>query len=319
MKIIVDIVLVLTVKLVYNRINICSEVDVVALCSLCPRECGIDRSIQMGYCKSRHEVVLSKVGLHKWEEPCISHKNGSGTIFFAGCNMGCVFCQNHEISSGIKGKPVSVDTLCDEMLKLCDIGADNINLVTPTHYADKILEALKTIKHRLQIPVFYNTSSYEKIETLRSLEGYIDIYLPDLKYYSSNLSGKFSNCKDYFPVALSAVKEMLRQTGKAKFDDEGKLLCGTVVRHLVLPNCYKDSIKIFDELEKEVDTQKVVVSVMCQYFPTNRAGEFSELSRKTTTLEYMKVVERVRKINFAQGFIQDKSSANEIYVPIFDY
>ena len=160
---------------------------------------------------------------------------------------------------------------------------------------------------------------YEKIETLRSLEGYIDIYLPDLKYYSSNLSGKFSNCKDYFPVALSAVKEMLRQTGKAKFDDEGKLLCGTVVRHLVLPNCYKDSIKIFDELEKEVDTQKVVVSVMCQYFPTNRAGEFSELSRKTTTLEYMKVVERVRKINFAQGFIQDKSSANEIYVPIFDY
>ena len=288
-------------------------------CRLCPRECGVDRSIRRGYCKSPEELIVARVGLHKWEEPCISHKNGSGTIFFGGCNMGCVFCQNHEISSGVKGKNISVDTLCDEMLKLQDVGADNINLVTPTHYADKILIALEKVKHRLCIPVVYNTSGYEKTDTLKKLRGYIDIYLPDIKYYSSELSGKFSNCKDYFSVALNAVGEMISQTGKAKFDDNGKMIGGTVLRHLVLPGCYKDSIKIFDELEKSIETEKAVVSIMCQYFPTYKANEFKALSRKTTTLEYMKVVERVRKIGFAQGFIQDKASATEEYVPVFDY
>ena len=288
-------------------------------CYLCPRNCGVDREKSLGYCKSHDTVRLSRVGLHMWEEPCISHKNGSGTIFFAGCNMGCVFCQNYEISHGTAGKEVDVDTLCNEMLKLQQMGAENINFVTPTHYAHKILQALDKIKHKLDIPIVYNTSGYEKIETLKKLDGYIDIYLPDIKYYSSDASEKYSHCRDYFEVALEAIGEMIKQTKEPVLNNEGKMLKGTVIRHLVLPSLYKDSIKIFDELENRIDVKCAAVSVMCQYFPSHRAKEYPEINRRTTSLEYMKVVERVRKINFAFGFIQDKSSAKEDYVPNFDY
>ena len=254
-----------------------------------------------------------------WEEPCISHKNGSGTVFFAGCNMGCVYCQNHEISHGLHGVDVDEETLCRELLHLQEIGAENINFVTPTHYADKIIRVLDKVKHKLNIPVVYNTSGYEKTETLKALSGYIDIYLPDVKYYSPEIGGKYSACSNYFETALSAVGEMLRQTGKIKLRDDGKMLSGTLIRHLVLPKMYKDSIRIFDELEKNIDITKAAVSIMCQYFPSYKAQNYPEINRKTTTLEYMKVVERVRGMDFALGFIQDKASAKQEYVPEFDY
>lgn len=288
-------------------------------CYLCPKNCGVDREKHKGFCKSSDVIRLSRVGLHMWEEPCISHKNGSGTVFFAGCNMGCVYCQNHEISSGLKGRDVDVCTLCDEILRLEQLGAENINLVTPTHYADKILTVLDKVKPKLSIPIVYNTSGYEKLETLKKLDGYIDIYLPDLKYYSPEISGKYSSCTDYFSVALQAVKEMLSQTSEPVLNDEGKMLRGTLIRHLVLPSLYKDSLAIFDALGKSIDTSMAAVSIMCQYFPSYKARQYPEINRKTTTLEYMYVVEKVRKMNFALGFIQDKSSAVEEYVPEFDY
>ncbi len=288
-------------------------------CYLCPRNCGVDREKVMGFCKSSDRIRISRVGLHMWEEPCISHKSGSGTIFFAGCNMGCVYCQNYTISSKTQGKDVDIDTLCREMLSLQDLGAENINLVTPTHYADKIVEALDKVKHKLSIPVVYNTGGYEKVETLQKLCGYIDIYLPDVKYYSSEISAKYSCCADYFSVASLAVDEMIKQIGKPQLREDGKMLKGTIIRHLVMPSLYKDSIAVFDGLEAYIDVSKAAVSIMSQYFPSHKAKEYPEINRKTTTLEYMKVVERVRSMNFALGFIQDKSSAVKEYVPDFDY
>ncbi|MBE6682205.1 MAG: radical SAM protein [Ruminococcaceae bacterium] len=289
------------------------------ICNLCPRQCNIDRSATLGYCKSSDKVRIARVGLHEWEEPCISYGKGSGTIFFSGCNLRCVYCQNNEISSHLHGTEISVDTLADEMLKLQDMGAVNINLVTPTHYADKIVSALDKAKDKLHIPTVYNCGGYESIDALKMLDGYIDIYLPDLKYYSSEISGKYSGCSDYFDVAVKAISEMARQTGKPVFDDYGHMKSGTMVRHLVLPSLYKDSIEAFDNLAKTVKPQEIAVSIMCQYFPTHLADKYSEINRKTTTLEYMKVVDFVRTLGFEYGFMQDKSSAKKDYVPVFDY
>ena len=288
-------------------------------CYLCPRNCGVDRENGVGYCKSNDEIIISRVGLHMWEEPCISLMKGSGTIFFSGCNMKCVYCQNHEISCGNAGKAVNINTLCEEILNLQDMGAENINFVTPTHYSDKIIAALDLVKHKLKIPVVYNTSGYEKTDVLKNLDGYIDIYLPDIKYYSPQISEKYSFCRDYFSTALDAVFEMIRQTGKPVLREDGKMLSGTIIRHLVLPSLYKDSLNIFDNLEKNIDVKSAAVSVMCQYFPSYKAHMYPEINRRTTTLEYMKVVQRVRKMDFALGYIQDKSSAKEEYVPEFDY
>lgn len=289
------------------------------ICNLCPRQCNIDRSTSLGYCQSPDTVRIARVGLHEWEEPCISYGNGSGTIFFSGCNLRCVYCQNNEISSHLHGTEISVDTLADEMLKLQDMGASNINFVTPTHYADKIVLALDLVKDKLHIPTVYNCGGYESIETLKMLDGYIDIYLPDLKYFSSDISKKYSGCSDYFDVAVAAIEEMVKQTGKPAFDDDGHMIKGTMVRHLVLPSLYKDSIEAFDNLAKTVKPQEIAVSIMCQYFPTHRACDFPEINRKTTTLEYMKVVDFVRTLGFDYGFMQDKSSAKGDYVPVFDY
>lgn len=289
------------------------------MCNLCPRKCNVDRREKLGFCKSKDALRISRVGLHEWEEPCISYGKGSGTIFFAGCNLGCVYCQNNEISSGLKGKDVSVDTLCDEMLRLEQMGAVNINLVTPTHYADKIVEALEKIKHRLSIPIVYNTSGYESVETLRTLDGLVDIYLTDVKYFSKEISKKYSFCEDYFDVAIIAVCEMIRQTSKPLFDENEHMRKGTLVRHLVLPSLSHDSIDVFKALSQSIDVKKIAVSVMSQYFPTFKANEYKEINRKTTTLEYMKVVNYVRTLGFEYGFMQQRESAKKEYVPIFDY
>lgn len=288
-------------------------------CFLCPRNCGVDRSEKIGHCKCSDKLKIARVGLHMWEEPCISFKNGSGTVFFSGCNMRCVYCQNYEISSLGKGTEIESDELCDEILKLRDMGAENINFVTPTHYADKLVSVLDKVKPFLGIPVIYNSSGYEKVETLKLLDGYIDIYLPDLKYYSPAVSEKYSSCSDYYSVAVKAVGEMIRQTGKPCLTENGKMLKGTIIRHLVLPSLYRDSIQLFENVEKDFDVENAAVSIMNQYFPSFNAKEYKEINRKTTTLEYNKVVDRVRDINFALGYIQDKSSACSEYVPVFDY
>lgn len=288
-------------------------------CTLCPRKCPVDRTKQVGYCGVGDTVKIARVGLHEWEEPCISYGKGSGTIFFSGCNLRCVYCQNNEISAHLKGKEISVSTLADEMLHLQDMGAVNINFVTPTHCADKIIAALDMAKHKLHIPTVYNCGGYESLDTLKKLCGYIDIYLPDLKYFSPEISKKYSGCSDYFEVASCAIKEMARQTGKPTFDGDGHMLKGTMVRHLVLPTLFKDGIEAFSNLVNRVDPKQIAVSIMCQYFPTHRAKDFPEINRKTTTLEYMKVVDHIRTLGFDYGFMQEKESAKKEYVPKFDY
>ena len=288
-------------------------------CTLCPRNCKTDRRAQEGFCKSPDRIKIARVGLHEWEEPCISYGKGSGTIFFSGCNLRCVYCQNNEISSHLKGREVSVETLAREMLKLQSMGAVNINFVTPTHYADKIIEALSLVRNELTIPIVYNCGGYESLSTLRKLCGYIDIYLPDLKYYSSQVSKKYSFCEDYFEVAVKAIEEMIKQTGKPVFDEDGHMKRGTMVRHLVLPSLYKDSIEAFRHLDERVDVKNLAVSVMSQYFPTHMAQNYPEINRKTTTLEYKRVVDFVRTLGFECGFVQERSSAKKEYVPCFDY
>ena len=288
-------------------------------CNLCPRQCNIDRDEAFGYCQSPDAIRIARVGLHEWEEPCISYGKGSGTIFFSGCNLRCVYCQNNEISSHLSGVEISVDTLVNEMLKLQYMGASNINFVTPTHYADKIVTALDKAKDRLKIPIVYNCGGYESVESLKMLEGYVDIYLPDLKYFSSDISRKYSGCDDYFKTAVKAISEMIRQTGKPSFNEVGHMLKGTMVRHLVLPSLYMDSINIFENLVKTVKPQEIAVSIMCQYFPTHKAAEYPEINRKTTTLEYMKVVDFVRTLGFRYGFMQERESAKKEYVPKFNY
>lgn len=289
------------------------------LCNLCPRKCNVDRTKQLGFCKSRDTLRIARVGLHKWEEPCICYGNGSGTIFFSGCNMRCVYCQNNEISSYNRGKDISVETLCDEMMRLCDMGACNINLVTPTHFADKIAKALGSVKEKLCVPVVYNSSGYESLETLEMFDGLVDIYLPDLKYCSSEASAKYSSCPDYFSVASRAISKMVQSTGKCRFTHDGKLLSGTLVRHLVLPSLYRDGISAFESLAKIINPGDVAVSVMSQYFPSHKASEYREINRRITTLEYMKVVECVKNLGFWRGFMQERTSATQEYVPIFDY
>lgn len=289
------------------------------LCNLCPRKCNVDRTKSLGFCKSTDTLRVARIGLHEWEEPCICYGNGSGTVFFSGCNMRCVYCQNYEISSYNRGKDISVETLCKEILKLCDMGACNINFVTPTHYADKIAKALEKIKGKLKIPVLYNSSGYESVENIKMLDGLVDIYLPDLKYYSSDVSAKYSSCPDYFSVAVRAISAMVKSTGKCRFSNDGALLSGTLVRHLVLPTLYRDGILAFEHLAKNINLNDVAVSVMSQYFPSHMASKYSEINRRVTTLEYMKVVECVRNLGFCRGFMQERSSATEKYVPIFDY
>ncbi len=286
-------------------------------CNICPRNCNVVRTNgKVGFCLCGNKIKIAKYMLHHWEEPVISGKNGSGAIFFSGCSLKCVFCQNREISRQPKGNEVTPQELADIILDLQKKGAHNINLVTPTHFADQIIEALDIVKPKLKIPVVYNTSGYEKVETLQKLGGYVDIYLPDFKYYSSELSDKYSKAPDYFEVTSKALLEMYRQVGKVMLDENGIMQKGMIVRHLVLPSCRKDSIRVLEKLAKLVPVSDIKLSLMSQYTPEGAPEEYHELSRRVTTFEYNSVLEKTLELGF-DGFFQEKESATKTYTPEF--
>ena len=290
-------------------------------CNICPRGCLVDRSTSSGFCGAPEKIAVSRISLHQWEEPPISGERGSGTIFFSGCNLRCVFCQNKVISSQ-KGafenaKIISAEELARSMLDLAALGAHNINLVTPTHYASAVKKALEIAKKELTIPVVYNSSGYESVETLRSLSGLIDVYLPDLKYVSSELSSRYSAAPDYFEVASSALVEMHRQVGAARLE-RGLMTGGVIVRHLVLPSCRHDSIKILEALAQLLPVADVKLSLMRQYTPDFVDGEkFPELARRLTSFEYESVAKRASELGF-DGYVQSAESATSKYTPSFN-
>ena len=286
-------------------------------CHACPRECGADRSKQVGFCGVGEEFLVARAALHPWEEPPISGANGSGTVFFAGCNLRCVYCQNREISRGGKGKPMTVEELAAVCLDLQKQGASNINLVTPTHYAEQLPVLLRLLRPDLTIPVVYNCGGYEKSETLRGLCGLVDIYLPDCKYYDPDLAARLSGAADYFPVFVDALREMLRQVGQPVYGSDGRLVHGVIVRHLVLPGYRKDSIRILSELAERFGTDAFLLSLMRQYTPEFATDAKDEhLHRRVTTYEYESVLDHAASLGFS-GFSQSADSATPAFTPAF--
>ena len=293
--------------------------DTSFMCNLCPRECNVDRGLgKIGFCKVPNHIKVARAALHFWEEPCISGEEGSGTVFFSGCNLRCVYCQNRKIAEGIYGKEITVDRLAAIFLELQEKGANNINLVTPSHYVLEIVKALKMAKAQgLSVPVVYNSSAYEKVEILSLLEGYVDVYLPDFKYMDALLSKKYSGAKDYSDVAKEALKEMVRQVGEARFDERGILTNGVVVRHLVLPGYTEDSKKIIKYLY-ETYGNHIYISILSQFTPLKGLNAYPELNRKLTEEEYDEVVDYAIEIGVENGFIQEGDVAEESFIPDFD-
>ena len=283
-------------------------------CILCPRQCGVDRTERTGYCGSGSLPKVARAAKHHWEEPCISGTEGSGTVFFSGCTLGCVFCQNREISRGGTGREVTVEHLADIFKRLEGQGVHNLNLVTPTHFTPQILQALELANPT--VPVVMNCGGYERVETLRQWEGKVQVYLPDLKYFSPELSAKYSAAPDYFAVASKAIMEMHRQQPQLVW--EGELLkSGLIIRHLVLPGCMKDSLQILDFLDNHLPKDSFLLSLMSQYTPTENCKQFPEINRRVTTYEYRKVADRAAELGFS-GFAQDRRSAKEEYTPPFN-
>ncbi len=292
--------------------------NILKNCLICPRECGIDRNILTGFCKAGEKIKIARAALHHWEEPPISGTCGSGTVFFSGCNLKCVYCQNIGISHEGFGKEVSVQRLGEIFLELQDLGAHNINLVSPTPYISQICAAIDSVKSKIKIPFVCNTGGYEKIETLRALKGYIDIFLTDMKYFSPELSQKYSGVNDYFEYAFAAAKEMIDIAGKPVLDTNGIMKSGVIIRHLALPGCRKDSLNIIDVLAKNFDKSAFILSLMSQYTPNGCLSKFPELNRKITSFEYNSIVDSALKHGFDNAYIQDRSSAQKEYTPPFD-
>ncbi len=285
-------------------------------CAQCPRQCHIDRSHALGFCGAPWEFWIARAALHPWEEPPISGTRGSGTVFFSGCNLRCVFCQNREISREIRGKRLDADALADLMLSLQEQGAHNINLVTPTPYALQLIPVLEKIKPQLRIPVVYNCGGYESVDTLRALEGLIDVWLPDVKYHSPDLSRRYSAAKDYYAVAEAALAEMLRQAKAPQLDADGMLTRGVIVRHLVLPGCRADSIALLESLADRFGTDRFLLSLMSQYTPQFADRTYPSLCRHVTTFEYESVASVARQLGF-DGYFQERDSATAAYTPDF--
>ena len=282
-------------------------------CNLCPRNCNVDRQLKSGFCGAS-DVLVSRVAPHMWEEPCISGQKGSGTIFFAGCNLRCRFCQNYDITVEPHGVSVTVEQLADLFLYVQSLGVANINLVTASHFADKVALALKLAKPHLTIPVVYNTSSYEKVETIHLFEGLVDVYLPDLKFCDQMLANNFASAPNYFDVATKAIAEMRRQQPVDRFDN-GYMTNGVIVRHLVLPGCVEDSKRILDWLANFDRT--IHVSIMSQYFPARTDALYPQLNRKLFKHEYQSVCDYFANVGLTNGFTQDVSSATVDYLPDF--
>ena len=287
-------------------------------CALCPRMCGADRRTETGYCGCDSRVKVARAALHFWEEPCISGSRGSGTVFFSGCPLGCVYCQNHEISRSRKGKEISTERLAEIFLELQEVGAHNINLVTATPYVQEVRRALDRARPALRIPVVYNCGGYERVETVRALAGYVDVYLPDIKYMSAELAGRYSDAPDYFDVASAAVAEMVAQTDGLLFDDEGLMQRGVIVRHLVLPGAKNDSIEILRWMSEHLPKGKYQLSLMSQYTPPPGLEGFSEINRCVTSLEYDAVVREAVRLGLTDGYMQQRSSASAAFTPPFD-
>jgi putative pyruvate formate lyase activating enzyme len=288
-------------------------------CTFCPRKCRVNRDVSPGFCQMGTSLKLAKAYLHRWEEPCISGVNGSGTVFFSGCNLKCVYCQNHTISHENYGVELSASHLGKIFLSLQDKGAHNINLVSPSHFVPQINEALDEVSGRLKIPVVYNSNGYDSVESLRILEGKISVYLPDFKYFNNETSKKYSYVSDYLETVTSAICEMYRQVGNMEFDEDGILKRGVIIRHLILPGHTNESIKIIDWIRSNLPKDGVLVSLMSQYTPLYKASCYPELNRRIIRREYQKVVDYFMKAGFNEGYIQERDSAQEKYVPDFDF
>lgn len=283
------------------------------ICSICPRHCNVDRSVNLGFCQSPDNFRVARAALHFWEEPCISGKEGSGTVFFSGCNLKCVFCQNNEISAENKGVEISDDKLISIFENLISQGANNINLVNPTHYAKRLAKVLSRWKS--PVPIVYNSSGYEEVETLKALDGLIDIYLPDLKYIRAEKAMRYSKAADYFEKASAALLEMRRQV-EDKFDGD-IMKSGMIIRHLILPQNTNSSIAVLDFFKSNFPN--TFVSLMAQYTPCGDLSEFPEINRKITKREYEKVVNYAFDNSFDKLFIQELSSADKSFIPKFDF
>lgn len=307
-------------KMTHEKIN-----ELMADCTLCPRMCHANRTAgNMGFCGQGAEVTAARAALHFWEEPCICGSRGSGAVFFSGCNLQCVFCQNHDIALGKSGRPLTLERLSRIFLELQDKGAVNINLVTAGHFLPQVCLALSMAKKEgLSIPVVYNSSGYEEVSSLRMLEGLVDIYLPDLKYHSPKISALYSHAPDYFEKATAAITEMFRQTGRPVLSPESGLMeKGVIVRHLLLPDCAGDSKRVLRYLHDTYGND-IYVSILNQYTPLAHLGQMPEfahspLSRPVTDEEYARVLDFAERIGIEKGYIQEGGTAAESFIPAFD-
>jgi len=284
------------------------------LCTACPFECGVDRSVERGRCRAGDRIEISIAQLHHWEEPPISGSRGSGTIFFSHCNLRCRFCQNYEISQLGRGRERTDDELLEMMYRLQDQGAHNINLVSPTQYTDQLVPVLE--RAELHVPVVWNSNGYEKVDRVQRLEGLVQVFLPDLKYRSDELAERCSGAAEYFRQASAAIAEMMQQTGPNRYRSDGTILAGVIIRHLVLPGQADDSVRVLEWIARELGTD-TQVSLMAQYYPCHRAKELEGMDRRLTAQEYGRVKERLLELGFEDGFTQDLSSAIREYTPDF--
>ena len=286
-------------------------------CSLCPRMCNVDREVTTGYCGVKDTLRVARAALHFWEEPCISGEEGSGAVFFTGCNLRCVFCQNFQIARAEQGKEITVERLSEIFLELQEQKANNINLVTATHYVPQVVESLKMAKERgLHIPVVYNCGGYETVETLKLLEGLVDIYLPDFKYVDNNRAKRYSRAEDYPETAKKALEEMVRQQPEAEFDERGIMKKGVIVRHLMLPGGIKDSKAVVKYLYETYGNQ-IFISLMNQYTPLPHVADYPEIDRKLKKFEYDRLVDYAISLGVENGFIQEGETAEESFIPAF--
>ncbi|MEA4919948.1 MAG: radical SAM protein [Clostridiaceae bacterium] len=284
-------------------------------CMLCPRSCGVDRRKTLGFCGQSDKIRIARYQKHMWEEPCISGNGGSGTVFFSGCTLKCVYCQNYDVSRGM-GETISEKELSDIFLGLQSEGCHNINLVTATHFLPGVMRAIDMARPDLALPIVYNCGGYERTETVRALEGYADVFIPDFKYKNPVISQKYSSCSDYYKKSIEAIGEMLMLAPQPEYDKNGMMKKGVIIRHLVLPGAYKDSLEVLEGIYRSFGNRGFLLSLMSQYTPMPSCCDFPEINRPITRLEYRRVSEKALELGF-EGYFQDIASSNKAYIPPF--